>query len=118
MYRFFAIQRYHTEHVVLGQVHIPLCVVGIADVVYRITTVVRAAHPQLRKRLRKTLTPVGLVKHVLLVWIQLQSDTVLLVQWYLTGVADVVSSDSCIHLCWGIHFLPYGKVTRFLSQVP
>ena len=30
----------------------------------------------------------------------------------------MVSSGSCIHLCWGIHFLPCGKVARFLSHVP
>ena len=72
------VTRTHTEHVVLGQVHTPLCVVDIDDVIYSIATVVRAAHPQLRKSLRKTLTVVGSVEHVVLVWIQLQSDTVLL----------------------------------------
>ena len=69
---------------------------------YSIATVVRAAHPQLRKRLRKTLTVVGSVEHVL-VWIQLLIPYC----WYLTGLPDVVSSDSCIHLCWGIHFLTH-----------
>ena len=63
----------------LGQVHIPVCVVAIVDFIYSIATLVRATHPQLRKRLSKTLTVVGLVQEVVAVWIQLQSDTVLLV---------------------------------------
>ena len=69
-------QRCHTDHVVLGQVHVPLCVVDIGDVIH-IATVVRTAHPQLRMLLTKTV--VGFVKEVVLVWIQLQRDTVLLV---------------------------------------
>ena len=76
---FSVIQLCHTEYVVLGQVYIPVGVVGITDVIYIIVTVGRAAHPQLRKRLNQTLTVVGLVKNVVLVWIQLQRDTVLLV---------------------------------------
>ncbi len=70
-------QRCHTDHVVLGQVHVPLCVVDIGDVIHSIATVVRTAHPQLRMLLTKTV--VGFVLEVVLVWIQLQRDTVLLV---------------------------------------
>ena len=55
--------------------HIPLCVVGNGDVIYSIVTVVRTVHTQLRMILTKTV--VGFVKEVVLVWIQLQCDTVL-----------------------------------------
>ena len=69
--------RCHTEQVVLGQVHIPLCVVGIGHVIYSIATVVRTTHPELWMLLTKTV--VGFVKAVVLVWIQLDRNTVLLV---------------------------------------
>ena len=55
-------KRCHTEHVVLGQVHIPLCVVGIGHVIYSIATVVRTTHPDLWMLLTKTV--VGFVKTV------------------------------------------------------
>jgi hypothetical protein len=60
-------KRCHTEHVVLVQVHIPLCVVEIGDVIYSIATVVRTEHPQLRILLTKTV--VGFLEEVVLVWI-------------------------------------------------
>ena len=57
------------------------------QVVTHIATIVRTAHPQLRKSLDKTLTVVGLAQEVVAVWTQLHLDTILLptVCWYLIG---------------------------------
>ncbi len=70
-------KRCHTELVVLRQVHIPLSVVGIGDLIYIIPCVVDTAHPQMRILL--TNRGEGLVLPVVLVWIQLQCDTINLV---------------------------------------
>ena len=102
----------HTEHVVLCQVNIPLCVVGIGDVIYNIASVVRTAHSQLKILLTKTVA--GVVLSVVLVWIQLQRDTV-------HSVPDRSRRCGVIHQfhpsCRVKHGFPSGKIVRFLSHV-